>query len=195
MVRTGAVERITAETKVYTEVTIDGTGRGDISCGVPFFEHMLKLFCRHGLFDLRISASGDREIDDHHLVEDIGITLGLAFRQAWGEKAGIERYGQCLLPMDESLCQVAVDLSGRPYLVYQALFPDNRAGNFSLDLLREFFKAFSDQASMTLHINVLYGTNPHHVAEGIFKATARALRESLRINDRITGVLSTKGSL
>ncbi len=195
MRREAAIERKTGETEVLVKVCLDGSGEGNISTSVPFFDHMLNLFARHSLIDLTVSGQGDREIDDHHLVEDVGIALGMAFGQAMGEKEGIERYGHSLLPMDDSLCSVSVDLSGRPYLVYNVEYPECRTGNFYVSLLGEFFKAFSDHSGITLHINLQYGRNTHHIAEAVFKAAARAIREALTVNERIAGVLSTKGSL
>lgn len=195
MGREAAITRKTNETEVQVKICLDGTGRADIGTGIPFFDHMLNLFARHSFIDLTVIGRGDTEVDDHHLVEDTGITLGMAFREALGEKKGIERYGSALLPMDESLCSAAVDLSGRPYLVYNVDFPEYRAGNFSVSLVGEFLKAFTDQAGITLHVNLLYGRNSHHIAEAVFKAMARAIREALKINANIAGVLSTKGSL
>lgn len=195
MGREAAITRKTNETEVEVKLCLDGTGRGDIGTGIPFFDHMLNLFARHSFIDLVVIGRGDTEVDDHHLVEDTGIALGMAFRQAMGEKKGIERYGFALLPMDESLCSVSVDMSGRPYLVYNVDFTEYRSGNFCVSLVGEFFKAFSDHAGITLHINLLYGRNSHHIAEAVFKATARAIREALKVNANIAGVLSTKGSL
>jgi imidazoleglycerol-phosphate dehydratase len=156
---------------------------------------MLNLFSRHSLVDLTIQAKGDTEIDDHHLVEDLGICIGKALQQALGKKEGISRYGDALAPMDESICSAAVDLSGRPFLVYQADFRGKRSGDFDFELLREFFKALSDHSGMTLHLNILYGRNKHHMAEAMFKAFARALRKAVSVDERIRGVLSTKGRL
>ncbi|MDZ4165951.1 MAG: imidazoleglycerol-phosphate dehydratase HisB [Smithellaceae bacterium] len=195
MRREATIERKTKETEVLVNICLDGSGEGSISTEIPFFDHMLNLFARHSLIDLTVKGRGDREIDDHHLVEDVGITLGMAFGQAMGEKKGIERYGHSVLPMDDSLCSVSVDLSGRPYLVYNVDYPECRIGAFSASLVGEFFKAFSDHSGITLHINLRYGKNSHHIAEAVFKATARAIREALTINRRIAGVLSTKGSL
>ncbi len=195
MVREAVITRKTNETEVQARICLDGTGLGDIRTGIPFFDHMLNLFARHSFIDLTMIGRGDIEVDDHHLVEDAGITLGMVFRQAMGEKKGIERYGYALLPMDESLCSVSVDLSGRPYLVYNVDFPEYRAGTFSVSLVGEFFKAFTDQAGITLHISLLYGRNSHHIAEAVFKATARAIRDALKVNANLVGVLSTKGSL
>jgi len=193
--RKGKIKRKTSETTISLEVDLDGSGRAEIDTTVPFMDHMLNLFSRHGFFDLRIAGKGDRDVDDHHLVEDLGICLGEAVKKALGSKEGIRRYGSALVPMDESLCSIALDLSGRPYLIYNAEFGEARIGAFDPTLLREFFKSFSDHSGMTLHINVLYGKNNHHVAESVFKAFARALRKAASLDDRIQGVMSTKGIL
>ena len=193
--RTGTIQRKTAETDVSVEVNLDGKGAGSIDTAVPFLDHMLNLFTRHGLVDLTVRSKGDTAIDDHHLVEDIGICLGKAVRSALGERKGISRYGSAVVPMDESLCSVAMDLSGRPYLIWHAELGGQRIGEFDPTLLREFFKSFSDHSGITLHINLIYGTNGHHMAEAIFKAFARAFREAIAMDGRVEGVLSTKGSL
>lgn len=193
--RTGTIQRKTAETDVAVEVNLDGKGVGRIDTAVPFLDHMLNLFARHGLVDLTIRSKGDTAIDDHHLVEDIGICLGKAVKSALGERKGISRYGSAVVPMDESLCSVAMDLSGRPYLVWHAELGGQRIGEFDPTLLREFFKSFSDHSGITLHINLNYGTNAHHMAEAIFKAFARAFRGAIATDERVEGVLSTKGSL
>ncbi len=193
--RKGKVKRKTSETTISMEMDLDGSGRAEIDTTVPFMNHMLTLFSRHGLFDIKIAGKGDRDVDDHHLVEDLGICLGELVKEALGSKEGIKRYGSALLPMDESLCSIAIDLSGRPYLIYNVEFGEARIGDFDPALLKEFFKSFSDHSGMTLHINVLYGKNNHHVAESIFKAFARALRRAASLDDRIQGVMSTKGSL
>jgi len=195
MKRMGKAYRKTTETEVSVEITFNGSGRGEITTTIPFLDHMLDLFAKHGLFDLTVKSKGDTAIDDHHLVEDIGICLGEAIKEALGDKKGIERYGSAAVPMDESLCSVAVDISGRPYLIYNADFGNKRIGDFDPALLREFFKSFSDHSGITLHINLIYGKNNHHIAEAIFKAFARAIREASSPHDRIEGVLSTKGSL
>jgi len=156
---------------------------------------MLSLFARHGLFDLVVKAKGDKHIDDHHIVEDIGICLGDAVKKALGNKRGIVRYGSATVPMDESLCSVAIDISGRPYLIYNVEFKYRKIGKFDFSLIKEFFKSFSDHSGMTLHINLVYGKNNHHMAEAIFKAFALALRKAVTIHSRIEGILSTKGSL
>jgi imidazoleglycerol-phosphate dehydratase len=195
MGRSATIHRKTTETDVYIEIDLDGSGQGKITTSVTFLDHMLNLFSRHGLMDLVIKSKGDTDIDDHHLVEDIGICLGDAVKEALGDKKGIVRYGSATVPMDESLCSVVMDISGRPYLVYHVDFKDKKIGKFDPALLKEFFKSFSDHSGITLHINVVYGKNDHHIAEAIFKAFALALRRAVTIHDRIEGVLSTKGSL
>ena len=193
--RKGKIKRKTRETNISVEMELDGAGRGEIDTKIPFMDHMLNLLARHGLFDLKISGQGDREVDDHHLVEDLGICLGNAVKKALGDKEGIARYGAALAPMDESLASVALDISGRPCLVYHAELGEARIGAFDPSLLREFFKAFSDHGGITLHINVLYGKNNHHMAEAAFKAFALALRSAVQLDERIQGVMSTKGLL
>ncbi|MBU1184387.1 MAG: imidazoleglycerol-phosphate dehydratase HisB [Pseudomonadota bacterium] len=195
MMRKATIRRKTAETEVSVVIDLDGKGKGDIDTSVPFLDHMLNLFARHGLTDLAIRSQGDIDVDDHHLVEDVGICLGQAVRKALGDRKGISRYGSSSVPMDESLCSVAMDLSGRPYLVWRAELGERRIGEFDPALLREFFKSFSDHSGITLHINLSYGTNGHHMAEAIFKAFARAFRDAIAIDGRIEGILSTKGSL
>jgi imidazoleglycerol-phosphate dehydratase len=193
--RKATIRRKTAETEVSVVIDLDGKGKGDIDTSVPFLDHMLNLFARHGLTDLAIRSQGDIDVDDHHLVEDVGICLGQAVRKALGDRKGISRYGSSSVPMDESLCSAAMDLSGRPYLVWRAELGERRIGEFDPALLREFFKSFSDHSGITLHINLSYGTNGHHMAEAIFKAFARAFRDAIAIDGRIEGILSTKGSL
>jgi imidazoleglycerol-phosphate dehydratase len=193
--RKATIRRKTAETEVSVVIDLDGKGKCDIDTSVPFLDHMLNLFARHGLMDLAIRSQGDIDVDDHHLVEDVGICLGQAVRKALGDRKGISRYGSSLVPMDESLCSVAMDLSGRPYLVWRAELGERRIGKFDPALLREFFKSFSDHSGITLHINLSYGTNGHHMAEAIFKAFARAFRDAIAIDIRIEGILSTKGTL
>ena len=195
MTRKAGIERKTTETDVLVKLNLDGSGKGDISSTLPFLDHMLNLFAKHGFFDLTLKSKGDTDIDDHHLVEDIGICMGEVFKKALGSKAGIARYGSATVPMDESLCSVSADISGRPYLVYHANFSRARIGTFDSALLKEFFKSFSDHSGITLHINLLYGRNNHHMAEAIFKAFARALSGAAARDQRIAGVLSTKGSL
>ncbi|MBM4315831.1 MAG: imidazoleglycerol-phosphate dehydratase HisB [Deltaproteobacteria bacterium] len=193
--RKATIRRKTAETDVSAQINLDGRGEGGIDTSVPFLDHMLDLFSRHGSVDLTVRSQGDTAIDAHHLVEDVGICLGQAVRKALGDRKGISRYGTAVVPMDESLCSVAIDLSGRPYLIWRVRLGDARIGDFDPALLREFFKSFSDHSGTTLHISLNYGTNVHHKAEAIFKAFARAFREAIRIDGRIEGVLSTKGSL
>jgi imidazoleglycerol-phosphate dehydratase len=195
MARKAEIYRKTTETEVSMELNLDGTGEGKISTTVAFMDHMLSLFARHGLVDLIIKSHGDTQVDDHHLVEDIGICLGDAVKKALGDKKGIQRYGSAMIPMDESLCSLVMDISGRPYLIYNVEFKSKKSDKFDYSLLREFFKSFSDHSGITLHINLLYGKNNHHIAEAIFKALALALRKAVTIHGRIEGILSTKGSL
>jgi imidazoleglycerol-phosphate dehydratase len=193
--RKGAIQRKTAETDISLEIELDGQGRSRIDTSIPFIDHMLQLFSRHGMIDLVLNGRGDTEVDDHHLVEDIGICLGKAVREALGDRVGISRYGSAVVPMDETLSSVAIDISGRPWLVWNVKFSEQLIGSFNPGLLHEFFKAFSDQSGITLHVTVNYGRNGHHKAEAIFKAFARALRAAVQIDGRIEGVLSTKGLL
>jgi imidazoleglycerol-phosphate dehydratase len=195
MARKAKIDRKTSETDIRILLDLDGTGKGRIATTIPFFDHMLTLMAKHGLFDLTVKGSGDTDIDDHHLIEDVGICLGKAFREALKAKEGINRYGSATVPMDESLAAVHIDLSGRSCLVYHVHFGTRKIKAFDLALIREFFKAVVDNSGMTLHVNVMYGKNNHHIAEAIFKAFARALREAVNVNTRIRGVLSTKGSL
>ena len=178
-----------------SKLNLDGSGKSSISIGVPFLEHMLDLFAKHGLFDLQVTCKGDLEIDDHHSVEDIAITLGQALVQALGDKAGINRYGEALVPMDEALCRSVIDLSGRFYLVYEVPTRRQKIGNFSVELAEHFWRSFAETAKFNLHIDCLRGRNTHHILEGTFKASARALRQAVERNSRIAGVPSTKGSL
>jgi len=187
--------RKTGETRVDLVLDVDGDGKARASTGIPFFDHMLEQLGKHAGFELSIEAEGDLEVDLHHTVEDVGICLGRAFKDALGDKAGIVRYGSSYLPMDEALLHAAVDLSGRPYLVFNVPLSRTRIGNFDLDLLKDFFRAFAVAAELTLHVNMHYGENLHHIAEAAFKAVARALAEATRLNPRIAGVLSTKGTL
>jgi imidazoleglycerol-phosphate dehydratase len=189
------VERITRETQIKLSVNIDGTGEAKICTSVPFLDHMLNLFARHGLLDLEIEATGDIDIDFHHTVEDIGIVLGEALKKALGDKAGIRRYGQATVPMDETLASVAVDLSGRPFLVYNVRLPKVKIGDFDVELAKEFFQALTNNLAANIHINVMYGDNVHHILEACFKALARAIDQATQHDPRITGVLSTKGKL
>lgn len=195
MSRTAVVERVTKETRIRLSLGIDGNGEAKVCTSVPFLDHMLDLFARHGLFDLQVEAQGDIDIDFHHTVEDVGIVLGEALKRALGGKEGIRRYGQATVPMDETLASAAVDLSGRPYLCYNVPLPKVKIGEFDVELVREFFQAFANTGALNLHVNLLYGENVHHMVEGCFKAFARALDEATRLDERITGVLSTKGKL
>lgn len=194
--RTATVERNTLETQIKLSVNLDGEGKVNLQTGVPFFEHMLEQIGRHGLIDLDIVANGDTHIDDHHTVEDIGISLGQALRQAVGDKKGIARYGHAYVPLDESLSRVVIDLSGRPGLVFNANFTRAQIGQFETELVAEFFQGFVNHAQVTLHIDNIRGHNAHHQAETIFKAFGRALRMALATDERMAGQLpSTKGSL
>ena len=195
MARKAEIYRKTKETEVSMELDLDGMGQGKISTTMAFMDHMLSLFARHSLMDLIIKSRGDTQVDDHHLVEDIGICLGDAVKKALGDKKGIQRYGSAMIPMDESLCSLVMDISGRPYLIYNVELKSKKSDKFDYSLLREFFKSFSDHSGITLHINLLYGRNNHHIAEAIFKALALALRKAVTIHGRIEGILSTKGSL
>ena len=193
--RVAEIRRHTKETDIRVKLNLDGSGRSHVDTGLPFLDHMLDLFARHGLFDLEIKCKGDLEIDDHHSVEDIAITLGQALVQALGDKAGIKRYGEAIVPMDEALCRSVVDLSGRFYLVYEVVVRRQKIGNFSVELAEHFWRSFAETARFNLHIDCLRGRNTHHILEGTFKATTRALRQAVERDPRITGVLSTKGSL
>jgi len=193
--RRARVERKTKETEILVELDLDGAGTSEIETGIPFLNHMLEIFSRHGLFDLKIKAKGDIEVDYHHTVEDVGLTLGQAFKEGLGDKQGICRFGEASVPLDETLAQAVVDLSGRPYLSYKVKIRPGRVGGFDTDLPQEFFRALANQLSMNLHINVLQGENPHHIIEACFKALARAMERATRVDPRIRGVLSTKGSL
>ena len=195
MGRSAKAERKTKETVIGVELELDGGGAAEIETGIPFFNHMLDIFTRHGLFDIKIKAKGDIEVDYHHTVEDVGLTLGEAFKQALGDKQGISRFGEATVPLDEALAQVVVDLSGRPYLAYNVKIRPGRVGDFDTDLPHEFFQALANQLGMNLHMNVTQGENPHHIIEACFKALARAMEKATRVDRRIKGVLSTKGSL
>ncbi len=195
MGRNAKSERKTKETVIAVELELDGGGAAEIETGIPFFNHMLEIFTRHGLFDIKIKAKGDIEVDYHHTVEDVGLTLGEAFKQALGDKQGISRFGEATVPLDEALAHVVVDLSGRPYLAYNVKIRPGRVGDFDTDLPHEFFQALANQLGMNLHMNVTQGENPHHIIEACFKALARAMGKATRVDDRIKGVLSTKGSL
>ncbi len=193
--RTARVERRTKETDVRVALNLDGRGEARIQTGVYFLNHMLELFARHGLFDLEIECRGDLEVDDHHTVEDVAICLGQAFARALDDKKGIARYGEATVPMDEALCRSVVDLSGRFYLVYQVETRRHSIGNFSVELAEHFWRSFAEAARCNLHIDCLRGRNTHHILEGTFKATARALRRAVERDARVEGVLSTKGVL
>ena len=194
--RKGAVSRKTSETKIDVTVDLDGSGKSDVRTGVGFFDHMLEQLARHSLIDLTVRAEGDRHIDDHHTVEDVGIALGQALRQALGDKRGLTRFADCLLPMDEALTRVAIDVSGRPYLVFRVEFPTQKVATFDLELVREFFQAFAVNGGLTLHIENVYGANSHHIAETCFKGVARALGAALAIDPRQAArIPSTKGAL
>jgi imidazoleglycerol-phosphate dehydratase len=195
MARTGSIDRKTAETNIQLSLDLDGTGRADIATGVGFFDHMLTLFAKHAVVDLTVRAQGDLDVDQHHTVEDTGICLGQALKQALGDKKGIRRYGHFTLPMDETLATVAIDLSGRFALEIRADFPSNKIGDFDSELVEEFWRAFAGNALCNLHILVHYGRNSHHISEAIFKGTARALRMAAESDPRVTGVPSTKGTL
>lgn len=195
MARQATVTRETRETRITVTIDLDGTGKADLSTGIGFFDHMLDGFARHGLFDLTVRCEGDLQVDCHHTIEDTGITLGTAIARALGDKAGILRYGSCLLPMDETLALCAVDLGGRPYFVYDTAFAAPACGGMDTQMAREFFYAVSYSAAMNLHLKVLYGENDHHKLEALFKAFAKALSAAVRQDPRIEGVLSTKGSL
>ncbi|MFQ3573757.1 MAG: imidazoleglycerol-phosphate dehydratase HisB [Thermodesulfovibrionales bacterium] len=193
--RIATVERKTNETDIFVEFNLDGKGQADILTTIPFFDHMLDLFTFHGMFDLKIIAKGDIEIDYHHLMEDMGIVMGDALRKALADKKGIKRYGFFILPMDESLAQVVIDLSGRPYLVYKVEPPRGSVRGIEVSLFEEFFRAFSNHAMMNLHITVFYGRDLHHIFEAIFKAFGRALREAVSIDTQRKGTPTTKGRL
>lgn len=193
--RIGKVSRKTKETDIDLTINLDGTGKAQVSTGIGFFDHMLDGFARHGLFDLDVNISGDLVVDCHHTIEDCGIVLGTAIRKALGNKAGIRRYGSCILPMDESLVLCAIDLSGRPYLSYDANFTSERIGYMDTEMIREFFYAISYSAGMNIHIQVLKEGNNHHMAEAMFKAFAKALDDATVKDARIIDILSTKGTL
>lgn len=195
MERSANITRTTKETDITVDLKLDGGGQSHIETGIGFFDHMLEGFARHGFFDLDIRIKGDLQVDAHHSVEDAGIVLGTAIRQALGDKIGIKRYGSCILPMDDALCLCAIDLCGRPYFVFECQFPAEKAGYLDTELVREFFYAISYSCGMNLHIRMLSGINTHHMVEAIFKSFARALDEAVGKDERIKDVLSTKGSL
>ena len=195
MGRSAEAERMTNETQIHILLDLDGAGKYDISTGIPFFDHMLILCAVHGHFDLTVNATGDLDVDHHHTVEDVGLVLGDVFSRALGNRKGIRRYGHAVTPMDEALTSVTVDLSNRPYLVYNVAGLHSSGEHFDIALAKEFFRAFANRCGMNLHINVHYGDNAHHVIESVFKATARALSEAARTDERIIGVRSSKGEL
>ena len=194
--RKGAVSRKTNETAIEVEIDLDGSGDAKIATGIGFFDHMLEQLARHSLIDMTVRAKGDLHIDDHHTVEDVGIALGQALKQALGDKRGLTRYADCLLPMDEALTRVALDVSGRPFLVFRADFPTQKIGTFDVELVREFFQALAVNGGLTLHVENLYGANSHHIAESCFKGVARALGAALAVDPRQAArIPSTKGAL
>ena len=196
MMRTAEIERKTAETDIQLSINLDGTGTSDIETGVGFLDHMLDLFARHAVVDLKVRANGDLHVDQHHTVEDIGICLGQAVKEALGDKAGIRRYGHFTLPMEETLVSIAIDLSGRYAMVFNAEFPTSRIGEFDSELVEDFWQAFAANALCNFHVNLHYGRNSHHISEGIFKGTARAFRAAVEADSRMQGVVpSTKGTL
>jgi imidazoleglycerol-phosphate dehydratase len=195
MSRQAEIKRATKETAVNVKLDLDGKGKSAVSTGVPFLDHMLELFAWHGLFDLEVTCKGDLQIDDHHSVEDTAICLGRAFADALGDKKGVTRYGAAYTPMDETLARAVVDLSGRPYLVYKVRNTRDRIGTFSVEMAEHFWRSFAEHCKLNLHIEVFYGRNQHHIIEAVFKSAARALSQAARLDERIQGVMSTKGSL
>jgi imidazoleglycerol-phosphate dehydratase len=195
MGRTAQIQRVTGETRVELAIDLDGSGRADLATGVGFFDHMLTLLARHSLIDLRVRAEGDLHVDAHHTVEDVGICLGKALAEALGDKAGVRRYGSATLPMDEALVTSAIDLSGRPLCVWHVEIPPETLGTFNAALAEEFWRAVAANAALTMHVQCHYGRNTHHIVEGVFKAAARALRQAVEADPRMTGVPSTKGVL
>ena len=193
--RRGSVHRKTKETEIVVEIALDGEGRYAVETGVPFLNHMLELFARHGFFDLTVKGKGDLDVDAHHTVEDVGLTLGEALREALGDKKGIRRFGEATVPLDEALVSVVVDLSGRPFLVYDVKLEQERVGTFDVELVHDFMLALTNQVGMNLHINMISGRNPHHIVEASFKGLARALSQAASFDPRVKGVLSTKGIL
>lgn len=195
MVRTAVLARQTAETDISLELNIDGTGKTQVATGVGFFDHMLTLWTKHGFFDLQLKADGDLYVDCHHTVEDTGIVLGQALSNALGDKTGIKRYGTAYVPMDEALVMVSLDISGRPYLVYDVSISAGMIGSYDTEMTEEFLRAFAFNAGLTLHVRLIHGKNAHHIVEAVFKALGRALDEATRKDERIIGVMSTKGML
>lgn len=194
-IREGSSVRITGETDIEVSINIDGTGKYEIDSGIPFFDHMLNMVAKHGMMDMSISCRGDIEVDDHHTVEDTGITLGEAFKEALGEKSGITRYATVFLPMDESLVMVSLDISGRPFLVYDVPLREQFTGTFDAELIEEFMRAFAFAAGITLHVKLMYGKNTHHIVEAAMKGLGRALDAATKLDCRVDGVPSTKGTL
>jgi len=195
MSRQAEIKRATKETDISVALDVDGEGKSAIDTGVPFLDHMLELFARHGLFNLEVTCKGDLHIDDHHSVEDTAICLGRAFADALGDKKGVTRFGAAYTPMDETLARAVVDLSGRPYLVYKVRNTRDRIGTFSVEMAEHFWRSFAEHCKLNLHIEVFYGRNQHHIIEAVFKSAARALSQAARLDERIQGVMSTKGSL
>ncbi|KOF56897.1 MULTISPECIES: imidazoleglycerol-phosphate dehydratase HisB [Clostridium] len=193
--RTANIQRKTGETDISVEVDLDGEGKYEIDTGIGFFDHMLSLMAKHGLINLKVKAKGDTYVDSHHTVEDVGIVIGECIKKALSDKASINRYGTAFVPMDEALAQVSMDISGRPFLVFDADFTTDKLGTFDTEMVEEFFRAVAFNSGITLHVRVLYGKNNHHMIEGIFKAFGRALSEAVSKNERIKGVMSTKGML
>jgi len=193
--RSASIERKTKETEINVQFVIDGSGEFEIDTGIAFFDHMLESFTRHGAFDLRLTAKGDLEVDTHHTIEDVGITLGQAFREALGTAAGIRRFGSIALPMADAKIEVALDISNRPFLVYRVDLANDRVGSFDVSLTEDFLYAFSQSAGIDLHVELAYGKNPHHVVEAIFKGLARALRTAVEIDPRVKGLPTVKGAL
>ena len=193
--RRAQVARRTKETDIRLELNVDGRGRSEIATGIPFLDHMLELFAKHGFFDLTVRASGDLEVDYHHTVEDVGLALGQAFREALGDKSGIRRFGEATVPLDEALVTVVVDLSGRPFFVYDVRIKQAKIGAFDVELIHDFLLALTNQAAMNLHVRMASGRNPHHIVEAAFKSLARALDVATQRDARVIGVLSTKGTL
>ena len=193
--RTANIQRKTGETDISVELDLDGEGKYEVDTGIGFFDHMLSLMAKHGLLDLKVKAKGDTYVDSHHTVEDVGIVIGECIKKALLDKASINRYGTAFVPMDEALAQVSMDISGRPFLVFDAEFTTDKLGDFDTEMVEEFFRAVAFNSGITLHVRVLYGKNNHHMIEGMFKAFGRALCEAVSKNERIKGVMSTKGML
>ncbi|MBV8055400.1 MAG: imidazoleglycerol-phosphate dehydratase HisB [Deltaproteobacteria bacterium] len=193
--RMAEISRNTRETQIAVRLQLDGNGRSEINTGVPFLDHMLDSFARHGFFDLMVEARGDLHIDDHHTVEDVGIVLGRAFKQSLADRSGIRRFGEATVPLDEALCTAVVDISGRVYFAYNVKIKQERVGNFQTVLVHDFMKALADETGMNLHLNLHSGRNPHHIIEAAFKALARAMDQATTVEPRLTGALSTKGTL